>query len=66
MDDLLKLFLFTGGLGIVGSLIGVMVAMFGKQNESRLRVSNASGIGFLAGASLGAVIGIFQSLMNQF
>lgn len=66
MDDLLKLFLYAGGFGLVGSVAGVFVALFGKQNESRLRVANASGIGFLAGASLGGLIGIFQTLMNQF
>lgn len=65
MNDLLKTFLFSLGFGVVASLIGVLVALFGKSNEERLRVGNASGIGFLIGASIGALVGIFESLIGR-
>ena len=65
MNDLIKVFLLALVCGIVASLLGVLVALFGKKNEERLQVGNASGIGFLIGASIGALIGIFQSFLGR-
>ena len=65
MDALLQIFLFAAAFGVVGSILGVLVARFGKDNDERLQVSNASGIGFLIGASLGALVGIFESLLDR-
>ena len=65
MDVPTKLFLVTAGCGLVGSLIGVVVALFGRRNAERMQVGNASGIGFLVGASVGAIYGIFGSLAGR-
>lgn len=66
MDPLAKLFLITGGFGVVGSLVALLPVFFGRNNEDRLSVGNATGVGFLIGASIGAIVGIFNSLMGQF
>jgi len=65
MNDLLNILLLSGGSGVIASLIGALVAVFGKSNEERLQVGNASGIGFLVGASIGALVGIFESLIGR-
>ena len=65
MDDLLKVFFMAIGFGIVASLIGALVAIFGKSNDDRLQVGNASGVGFLVGSSVGAFIGIFETIIGR-
>ena len=65
MNELLKILLLSAGCGVAGSLIGVLVAMFGKSNAENLRVGNASGIGFLVGASIGALSGIFENMIGR-
>ncbi len=62
----LTILLLSAGCGVAASLIGALVAAFGKSNADDLRVGNASGIGFLIGASIGALIGIFQSMIAVF
>ena len=65
MDDLLKVFLLSVGFGIVASLFGLVVVAIGKRNDERLQVGNATGIGFLVGASIGALVGIFTTLAGR-
>lgn len=62
---MLTIFLLSGGCGLAASLIGALVAVFGKSNAEAMRVGNASGIGFLVGASIGALIGIFETMMGR-
>ena len=50
---------------MVASFIGVLVALFGRSNDERLRVGNASGVGFLVGAAIGALAGIFETLIGR-
>ncbi len=63
MNDLLKNFCWQVA---VESLIGVLVAAFGKSNDEPLCVGNASGIGFLVGVSIGVLIGVFEALISRF
>ena len=65
MDSLKTIFLLSGSFGVVGSILGALVARFGKNNDERLRVGNASGVGFLIGASMGALAGIFESMIDR-
>lgn len=65
MNDLLRILLLSGACGVVASLLAALVAAFGKSNSETLRVGNASGIGFLVGASIGALIGIFESMIGR-
>jgi hypothetical protein len=65
MNDLLRILILSAGCGIVASLLGALVAAFGKSNSESLRVGNASGIGFLVGASIGAMVGIFESMLGR-
>ncbi len=65
MDALMKLFLLSAVCGLAGSIFGILVARFGTSDDDRLRVGNASGIGFLVGASIGALIGIFESMIGR-
>jgi hypothetical protein len=65
MDAITTLLIRAAICGVLGSLFGVFMALFGKHNEERLRVGNASGIGFLVGASIGALIGIFESMLGR-
>ena len=44
MDPLAKLFLITGGFGVVGSLVALLPVFFGRNNEDRLSVGNATGV----------------------
>ena len=64
-NDVLTIFLLSAGCGVAASLLGVLVAVFGKSNSESLRVGNASGIGFLVGASIGALMGIFETMMGR-
>lgn len=65
MDNLLKIFLMAVGCGIGGSLLGILVAAFGKRNDDRLQMGNASGIGFLIGAGIGSFVGVFATLAGR-
>lgn len=65
MNNFVNVLICAGIFGIVASLIGVLVAVFGRRNEKRLQIGNASGIGFLVGASIGALVGIFQSMLGR-
>jgi hypothetical protein len=65
MNSFVSVLLWSGLCGVVASVVGAVVAVFGKRNEERLKVGNASGIGFLVGASVGALIGIFESFLGR-
>ena len=36
-----------------------------RSGDERLRVGNSSGIGFLIGASIGAIVAVFQSMAGR-
>ena len=61
---LVKMLMIAGASGLVGSLIGFLVAIFGAKDE-QIRVENATGIGFLVGASIGALFAIFATMLDQ-
>ncbi len=61
---LVKLFMIAGAGGVIGTLLGFLIAMFGAKDE-RIRVENATGIGFLVGASIGALIGVFATMLDH-
>lgn len=61
---LIKMLMIAGVGGLIGSLLGFLVAVFGTKDE-RIRVENATGIGFLVGASIGALIGVFATMLDR-
>ena len=63
-DALLTIFMFGGGGGVLGSLLGLLYSLVGKPGET-LRVGNSTGLGFLLGASIGTVAGIFESMLHR-
>ena len=64
-QSLINLLMFTGGWGLLGSLLGLIYALFGRGGRP-LRVEIATGVGFLVGASLGMLYGIMQSMLGRF
>ena len=65
MDSgLMKVLMVAGASGMIGSIAGFFLAVFGKGNAS-LRVENTTGIGFLVGASIGTLIGIFSLMLDR-
>ena len=59
--NLLKVLMIAGIGGVLGSVGGFLVAVFGGGGTS-MRVENTTGIGFLVGASMGALLGIFATI----
>ena len=51
------------GSGIVGSAIGGAIGYLSR--DARLRLANSLGIGFLVGASIGALVGMFEHLIGR-
>jgi hypothetical protein len=65
MDDpLAKLLLISGVCGVGGAILGFLHSVLSK-SEQRARVEIATGIGFLVGASLGALFGIFATMAGR-
>ena len=63
-DAVYTIFMFGFGGGLLGSLLGLLYSLFGDAGKS-LRVGNSTGLGFLFGASIGTVIGIFESMLDR-
>ena len=63
-SDLVTLLMVAGAGGLAGSLIGLFVALFARRG-SPLRVETTTGIGFLVGASIGALVGIFEVMLGR-
>ena len=61
---LVKLFAIVIGSGAAGSLLALMPVLFGK-NDGKTGYGTTAGIGFLAGASLGGLFGLFAVLLGQ-
>ena len=51
------------GSGLVGMVIGGAIGYLSR--DSRLRLGNSMGVGFLVGASIGALMGMFGQLMGR-
>ena len=65
MDDpLAKLLLIAGVCGVGGAILGFLYSVLGK-SDHRIRVEIATGVGFLVGASLGALFGIFAIMAGR-
>ena len=62
-SSLLNLLVIGGAWGVVGSLVGLVTALFSR--DKRLTVGTAAGVGFLVGASLGALFGIFYAMLER-
>ena len=63
-SGLVTLLMVAGAGGLTGSLVGLFVALFARRG-SQLRVETATGIGFLVGASIGALVGIFEAMLGR-
>lgn len=63
-DALLIIFMIGGAGGVLGSLLGLLYSLIGNPGQD-LRVGNSMGLGFLLGASIGTVIGIFESMLDR-
>lgn len=63
-SSLVTVLLAAGACGLVGSLIGLLVALFARRGTP-LRAETATGIGFLVGASIGVLVGIFQTMLGR-
>ena len=50
--------------GAVGSLLALVPVLFRKQ-KGEVRYGTTAGVGFLVGASIGGLFGIFAVLLNQ-
>jgi hypothetical protein len=60
----IKLFAIILGCGVVGSLLGLAYAVLGRGGK-QLRVEIATGIGFLIGGAIGAMVGIYMSMLAR-
>ena len=63
-DPLGKIFIYSVACGVICSLLGVALAHFGK-NEQHSRYEIAAAIGFVVGASMGALFGIFGIMADR-
>ena len=63
-DPLARLLILAAVCGVGGSLLGLLYSLFGK-GEDRPRVEITTGVGFLIGASLGALFGIFAIMAGK-
>ncbi|MCP4192849.1 MAG: hypothetical protein GY768_19730 [Planctomycetaceae bacterium] len=62
--NLIKVLVIAGAGGLIGSLGGGLLAIFGKGNTN-MRVENTTAIGFLVGGALGALLGIFATMLDR-
>ena len=51
------------GSGILGSAVGGVIGYM--SGDTRLRLANSLGVGFLVGASIGALVGMFEQLIGR-
>ncbi len=61
---LVKIVMIIVGSGTMGSLIALLPLIF-QRSEGRTGYGTTAGIGFLVGASLGGLFGIFAVLLGQ-
>ena len=61
---LLKMFAILLASGVIGSLIALLPLLF-RKIEKKPGYGTTAGIGFLVGASIGGLFGIFAVLLNQ-
>ncbi len=61
---IIKIILILVGSGTVGSLLAILPVLFGK-NKQNVGYGTTAGVGFLIGASLGGLFGIFAVLLGQ-
>ena len=64
LDPLSKLFLVSVGCGAVGSILGLLFSLFGRTSKDT-RAELTMGVGFLVGASMGALYGIFATMLDR-
>ena len=61
---LVKMILIVVLSGAAGSIFALLPILFGKKDE-KTGYGTTAGVGFLIGASLGGLFGIFAVLLNQ-
>ena len=61
---IVKIFLILIGSGAVGSLLALLPVIF-RKTDGQARYGTTAGVGFLIGASLGGLFGIFAVLLEQ-
>jgi hypothetical protein len=62
--QLVKIFLIVVGSGSIGSLIAMIPVVF-QRSDASTSYGTTAGIGFLVGASLGGLFGVFAVLLGQ-
>ena len=62
--NLVKLFLIVIISGAIGSALALLPVLF-RKTDGQVKYGTTAGIGFLAGAALGGMFGIFAVLLEQ-
>lgn len=63
-SDLVKIIGILVGSGALGSLLALIPALFNRRGQSA-KYGTAAGVGFLMGASIGGLFGMFAVLLGR-